>query len=98
MIVTERIRDIMLKLDRGHFWGSDPANPNVINPESYRNTPQQINFNVVISAPNLHAFVMEQVSDVLGPGSKVLDIGSGTGILCAGFYEMVRDDKKDHGT
>ena len=38
------------------------------------------------------------MTDVLGPGSKVLDIGSGTGILCAGFYEMVRDDKNDHGT
>ena len=81
----------MLKLDRGHFWGDDGTG--AINPESYKNSPQQINYNVVISAPNLHAFVMEQLSDVLKPGGRVLDVGSGTGILCAGFYEMVKDDK-----
>ena len=28
---------------------------------------------------------------MLGPGGKVLDVGSGTGILCAAFYQMVRD-------
>ena len=46
---------------------------------------------MVISAPKLHAYVCELASDVLKPGSKVLDIGSGTGILCACFYEMVRE-------
>jgi ribosomal protein L11 methylase PrmA len=32
----------------------------------------------------------ELLSDVLKPGGKVLDVGSGTGILCAAFYEMVK--------
>ena len=48
---------------------------------------------MVISAPHLHAYVLELLSDVLSPGSKVLDIGSGTGILCAAFYEMVKTNE-----
>ena len=32
--------------------------------------------------------MLELLSDVLQPGSKVLDVGSGTGILCAAFIEM----------
>ena len=34
------------------------------------------------------------MSDKLQPGAKVLDVGSGTGILCAAFYEMVRNPEK----
>jgi len=91
MIATQRVADIMLKLDRGEFWGLDPNKPEWINPRSYEDRPQSINFNVVISAPHLHAHVLELLSDVLKPGAKVLDVGSGTGILCAGFYEMVKE-------
>ena len=57
-IQTQRICDVMMKVDRGDFWGGDPNNPNLINPASYEERPQQINFNVVISAPKLHAHVM----------------------------------------
>ena len=79
----------MLKVDRGQFW-SGGYNYNTINPESYNDSPQSINFNVVISAPHLHAYVLELVSDVIQPGAnaKVLDVGSGTGILCAAFLEL----------
>ena len=85
----------MLRVDRGHFWGTDPEKPDKINPASYADSPQYINFNVVISAPHLHAHVLELLSDVLQPGAKVLDVGSGTGILCAAFYEMVKTNEKD---
>ena len=27
------------------------------------------------------------------PGAKVLDIGSGSGYLCAAYYEMCKDEK-----
>ena len=67
------------------------TNPNYVHENAYKDIPCPINFNVVISAPKLHAYVCELASDVLKPGSKVLDIGSGTGILCACFYEMVRE-------
>ena len=48
---------------------------------------------MVISAPNLHAHILELLSDKLVPGAKVLDVGSGTGILCAAFYECVKSDQ-----
>ena len=52
---------------------------------------------MVISAPHLHAHVLELVSDVLKPGGRVLDVGSGTGILCAAFYEMVKTNEPSKG-
>lgn len=82
----------MLTIDRGEFWSriDNYGNRLQFDPESYADAPQSINFNVVISAPHLHAHVLECLSDVLGPGSKVLDVGCGTGILCAAFYELTK--------
>ena len=34
-------------------------------------------------------YSQEWLSDVLVPGAKALDIGSGSGYLCAAFYEMM---------
>lgn len=87
----------MLGIDRGDFWTGQDQNGNHydFDPDSYHDGPKSINFNVVISAPHLHAHVLEMVSDVLQPGSKVLDVGSGTGILCAAFYEMCKTGKAD---
>lgn len=31
----------------------------------------------------------------MGPGSKVLDVGCGTGILCAAFYEITKTGKAE---
>ena len=39
MIKTERVRDVMLTIDRGHFWGTDPNNLNMINKNSYADRP-----------------------------------------------------------
>ena len=39
----------------------------------------------------MHAYCMSEVAEKLIPGAKVLDIGSGSGFLCAAFYEMVKD-------
>jgi len=50
----------MLRVDRGDFWGSEtPDGKIIINPKSYIDSPQQIGFNVVISAPKLHAHALE---------------------------------------
>ena len=85
----------MMKVDRAEFWGSysQDGQSFLFNEKSYEDRPQQINFNVVISAPHLHAHILELLSDKLIPGAKVLDVGSGTGILCAAFYECVKSDK-----
>ena len=83
----------MLKIDRGEFFGSDgPNGQRILNQKSYEDRAQKIGFNVVISAPHLHSHVLELVSENLQPGSKVLDVGAGTGILCGAFYEMCKTD------
>lgn len=37
----------------------------------------------------MHAYALEILKDKLKPGSSVLDIGSGSGYLCACFASMV---------
>ena len=39
----------------------------------------------------MHAFCLEWVLSKLRPGAKVLDVGCGSGYLCAAFYELVMD-------
>lgn len=60
IIQTERVRDVMLTIDRGEFWTGVDQNGNRLNfdPESYADGPKSINFNVVISAPHLHSHVL----------------------------------------
>ena len=38
----------------------------------------------------MHAYCLEYLSSKLTTGSKVLDVGCGSGYLCAAFYEMVK--------
>ena len=70
----------MEKVDRAHFC---PGVAGV-----YQDCPQSISYNVTISAPHMHAYCMEWMKDKLVPGAKVLDVGCGSGYLCATFYEM----------
>ena len=43
----------------------------------------------------MHAYCLEWLHQKLKPGSKVLDVGCGSGYLTAAFYEMVKDDKSE---
>ena len=45
--------------------------------------------NQTISAPHMHAKAIEYMESVLTPGNHILDIGSGSGYLCAVFGEAV---------
>ncbi len=40
----------------------------------------------------MHALCLEWLQSVIKPGSHVLDVGSGTGYMCAAFYEMIDND------
>ena len=71
----------MMEVDRGDF---APTNP-------YQNFPQKIGYNVVISAPLLHAYCLEALKDFLIEGSTVLDIGSGSGYLTVAMSKMMND-------
>ena len=52
---------------------------------SYYDSPAPIGFSATISAPHMHAHCLELLQDKLTPGARVLDVGSGTGILLAYF-------------
>ena len=60
IITTERVRDVMLTIDRGEFWTGVDQNGNRLDfdPQSYADGPQSINYNVAISAPHLHSHVL----------------------------------------
>ena len=82
---TQRIADVMQIVDRAQFVTQSTQQA------AYNDRALPIEHNVVISAPHLHAYVMESLETKLRPGAKVLDIGCGSGYLCATFYELCKN-------
>jgi len=80
LIKTERVEKTLLTVDRGYFCKYRP----------YEDSPQPIGWNATISAPHMHVTCLELLNEHLKPGSKVLDIGSGSGYLTACMGVMVR--------
>ncbi|KAF2707447.1 protein-L-isoaspartate O-methyltransferase [Pleomassaria siparia CBS 279.74] len=79
MINSDRVKEAMLKVDRAHF---APRSP-------YQDSPQSIGHAATISAPHMHANACCSLLDYLEPGSRVLDIGSGSGYLTAVLAHLV---------
>jgi protein-L-isoaspartate(D-aspartate) O-methyltransferase len=80
-VKTTRVRDALLAVDRAHY---------VVDPSvSYFDQPLPIGHGATISAPHMHAHVLEVLSDKLQPGARVLDVGSGSGYLLAAFAHLV---------
>ncbi|PSN62528.1 protein-L-isoaspartate O-methyltransferase [Corynespora cassiicola Philippines] len=79
LIETERVKDAMIKVDRAHYAPSTP----------YDDSPQPIGHRATISAPHMHASACESLLPYLHPGSRVLDIGSGSGYLTAVLANLV---------
>jgi len=80
-IQCQKVLDVIMKVDRADF---APTNP-------YENNPQYIGYNVVISAPLLHAYCLEALKDFLIEGSNALDIGFGSGYLTVAMSKMMND-------
>ena len=80
-IKTQKVYNSMLKVDRADF---SPTSP-------YINLPQKINYNVVISAPVLHAYCLQKLENHLKEGKKVLDIGFGSGYFTVAMSKMMND-------
>lgn len=59
--------------------------------DAYVDAPQPIGYGATISAPHMHAHAVESLLPFLNTGSRVLDIGSGSGYTMAIFWHLVRE-------
>ncbi|KAL7277209.1 hypothetical protein ACG7TL_009058 [Trametes sanguinea] len=83
IINSERVAAAMAKVDRANY----VRFPNT----AYEDSPQPIGHGATISAPHMHAHAAEHLLSFLKPGSRVLDVGSGSGYLCAVLYQLLQD-------
>lgn len=81
LITSSKVKNAMMKVDRAHYC------PNPYS--AYEDSPQSIGHAATISAPHMHAHATESLLPYLKPGSRVLDIGSGSGYLTAVLAEIV---------
>ncbi|KAI1784533.1 Pcmt1-prov protein [Ganoderma leucocontextum] len=58
---------------------------------AYQDSPQPIGHGATISAPHMHAHATQNLLPFLKPGARVLDVGSGSGYLCAVLYQLLQD-------
>jgi len=79
IVKSQEVRAAMLAVDRGNY----------VTSAAYQDAPQRIGFNITISAPHMHAHALELLKDHLTPGSRALDVGSGSGYLTACMAAMV---------
>lgn len=88
IIQNEKTAEIMKTIDRGVF----------VAPEfrrvAYEDRPLPIAHDVTISAPHMHAMMVDLMVPHLGPGTVALDVGSGSGYIVAC---MVRLGAKAYG-
>ena len=71
VLKSSSVAKALLSVDRKLFCSSDP----------YSDEPKSIGFGSTISAPHIHALILELLKDHLKNGSSFLDIGSGSGYL-----------------
>lgn len=71
VITKDSVYNAMRQVDRADFTNSSP----------YADNPQYIDCNATISAPHMHAYALEYLSNYLTPSCHVLDVGSGSGYL-----------------
>jgi len=81
LINSARVINAMKKVDR--------ANYVLDKRDAYEDAPQRIGHGATISAPHMHAHASEYLLTYLQAGSKVLDVGSGSGYLTAIFHHLV---------
>lgn len=75
------VKDLMNQYNRYHFV--------IHKKDAYIDKPSLLMEEQTISAPHMHAKAIKEMEDILVPGNSILDIGSGSGYLCAVFGEAV---------
>ena len=83
LITDPDVRRALLGVDRKNYCQSAGA------PRAYEDAPQQIAWNITISAPHMHCRALEELREQLRPGCRALDIGSGSGYLTAAMAALV---------
>ena len=87
-IKSQRVKNALMKVDRADF---------IQGPRRYQNRAQPIPCNVVISAPHLHGYCLENLKDFLVEGGNVLDVGFGSGYLTVAMSKMMNDKGTVYG-
>jgi protein-L-isoaspartate(D-aspartate) O-methyltransferase len=87
IVKEDSVRDVLYKVDRKNFAeGLD-------NIAAYMDTPQPIGLGQTISAPHMHAHVLEEMYPFLKNSNsskvKILDVGCGSGYLTAALGRWV---------
>jgi protein-L-isoaspartate(D-aspartate) O-methyltransferase len=89
VVRSQWVYDTMLKVDRADFIEKNP----------YFDNSQYLGYNVVISAPHMHAYALEYLSPALtnfrnfNPKNfRILDIGSGSGYLTVCLSKLIDDE------
>lgn len=85
IIEDDDVYHTMLQVDRGNYIKENP----------YVDTPVCISHGVTISAPHMHALSLKKLISQLKPGSRALDVGSGSGYLtvCMAIKTNVMENK-----
>jgi protein-L-isoaspartate(D-aspartate) O-methyltransferase len=55
---------------------------------AYEDRPLPIGYDVTISAPHMHAMMLDLMAPRISPGSRALDVGSGSGYIVACMAKM----------
>ncbi|EGG20159.1 hypothetical protein DFA_07279 [Cavenderia fasciculata] len=82
MLAKNRIADVMIQVDRIHFLPKSCS-------DIYYDSPQPIGNQATISAPHMHAIMLDLLDDYLVEGANALDIGSGSGYISACMSRLV---------
>lgn len=83
------VKNLMNSYNRYHFV--------IHKKDAYIDKPSLLMEDQTISAPHMHAKAIKEMEEILVPGNSILDIGSGSGYLCAIFGEAVgvKNKKKE---
>lgn len=90
LIKSDQVYNAMISVDRAEYC---PGPPKV----AYEDSPSYLGYDATISAPHMHAICLENMVECLKEGSRVLDIGSGSGYLSAVLGLMVGSTGKVFG-
>ncbi len=79
LIQSDSVMRAMLAVDRANYCPLDP----------YDDSPQSIGYSATISAPHMHATVLELLKNNINkPNAHLLDIGCGSGYLSVAMANM----------